>query len=59
MAQRLYNAKVHGLRRLYLAPHATHAQSFWENKFDYDRTLGAFLEDVAPMDATSATEPSP
>jgi hypothetical protein len=58
MAQRLYDAKVHGLRRLYLAPHATHAQSFWENKLEYDRILGAFLKDAGLMNATSATEPS-
>ena len=59
MLQRLDDAKVHGLRRLYLAPPAMHAQSLWENKFDNDRILNAFLEDVALMGATSATEPSP
>jgi hypothetical protein len=55
MAQRLYDAKVHGLRRLYLAPHATHAQSFSENKFDYNQILGAFLADAGLMAATGSS----
>jgi hypothetical protein len=59
MAQRLYDAKVHGLRRLYLAPHATHAQSFSENKFEYDQVLCSFLEDSGLMAGTSAAEVSP
>ena len=59
MAQRLYDAKVHGLRRLYLAPHATHAQSFWENKFEYDQVLCSLLEDSGLMAGTGLAGVSP
>lgn len=57
MAQRLYDAKANGLRRLYLAPHATHAQSFWVNKVAYDQIVGTFLEDAGIAKRAYPTQP--
>jgi pimeloyl-ACP methyl ester carboxylesterase len=57
MAQRLYDAKVNGLRRLYLAPHATHAQSFWVNKAAYDQIVDTFLKDAGIVEKAHPTQP--
>ena len=46
MARELYDAKAHGLRQLYLAPDARHAESIIKNPQAYDQLVGAFLDQV-------------
>jgi len=41
--RRLYAAKIHGLRRLYLAPDAGHVEAAWRDRDAYDRELTEFL----------------
>ncbi len=44
MSQDLYNAKTTGIRQIYLAPEAGHAESFWNNRLEYDQVVGSFLQ---------------
>jgi pimeloyl-ACP methyl ester carboxylesterase len=46
MSRVLYDAKKTGVRKLYLTPNAGHADSFIENRLDYDRVVGNFLKEV-------------
>jgi fermentation-respiration switch protein FrsA (DUF1100 family) len=46
MAQALYQAKAQGVRRLYLASGADHAMSVVVDPVEYDRVVGAFLEEI-------------
>lgn len=43
-SQRLYQASPPGLGSLYLAPNAGHAEALWNNRVEYDRRVGEFLE---------------
>jgi hypothetical protein len=45
MSVELYEAKQ-GIKKLYLVPGADHAESLIVNPKEYDRVVGAFLEDV-------------
>ena len=44
MSQRMYDAKIKGIRKIYLAPNAAHAKSQINNPIEYDRQIGEFLE---------------
>lgn len=46
MSVDMYKAKTNGLRALYLAPNAGHAQSLIENQAEYDQKVGEFLTQV-------------
>ncbi len=50
-SRRLYEAKQHGLRRLYLAPNAGHAESYWNNRTAYEETVDSFLRDAGILPA--------
>lgn len=45
MAEKLFDAKLHGTRRLYLAPNAGHADSYWNNREEYASVVGDFLKE--------------
>jgi fermentation-respiration switch protein FrsA (DUF1100 family) len=54
----LYNAKMRGIRALYLAPNAGHAEALWKNPVEYDQKLGAFLQDILPGIMQDRTAPA-
>lgn len=45
-AQRLYDAKSNGFRKLYLSPNAKHAESLVTNPDEYDQQVGDFLAEI-------------
>ena len=46
MSQRLYDAKIKGIRKIYLAPNAAHAKSQIKDPIKYDQQIGEFLEEL-------------
>jgi hypothetical protein len=42
----MYDAKIKGVRKIYLAPKAAHAKSQIDNPVEYDQQIGAFLEEI-------------
>lgn len=44
MSESLFAAKIHGMRALYLAPGADHAEAFFSNPLAYEEQVAAFLE---------------
>lgn len=49
-SRRLYAAKRHGLRRLYLAPNAGHAESYWNNRAAYEQEVEQFLREAGLLE---------
>lgn len=45
-SQRLYDAKQHGVRRLFFMPEAVHVQSVTTDPETYDRWVGEFLQEA-------------
>ncbi|MEW6181248.1 MAG: alpha/beta hydrolase [Chloroflexota bacterium] len=48
-SRRLYDAKRRGLRRLYLAPAAGHAESYGSNPSEYERVIAEFLNECGVL----------
>ncbi len=44
MSRDLYDRKTTGIRTLFIARNAGHAESYWKNRKEYDRRLGKFLD---------------
>ncbi len=42
----MFDVKINGVRKIYLAPNAAHAKSQINNPVEYDHQIGAFLEEI-------------
>jgi uncharacterized protein len=49
MSVDLYNAKAKGLRKLYLAPNAGHAEALSKNPVEYDQQVDEFLMEIGQI----------
>lgn len=45
MSKEMYSVKK-GIKDIYIAPNAGHAQAYWNNKQEYDNKIGKFLEKI-------------
>ncbi len=43
MVKELYSSKTSGAKKLYIAPNAAHAESFWNNQEEYTKVINEFL----------------
>lgn len=53
MSQRLFNAKVLGIRQIYLVPDARHADSFTKHPIEYEKQVDQFLTRLGMDSSTS------
>jgi fermentation-respiration switch protein FrsA (DUF1100 family) len=49
MSVDMYNAKSLGIKKLFIAPNACHAEAFWNNQHEYDRQVEEFLAEAGFM----------
>jgi uncharacterized protein len=54
MSVDLYHAKTLGIRKLFLAPNAAHAESLPHNLAEYDQLLGEFLHEIGIIETEKA-----
>jgi fermentation-respiration switch protein FrsA (DUF1100 family) len=53
MSIAMYDNKTRGIRRLYLAPNARHAEALVKNRAEYDQMVGEFLQQTGFLSAPS------